>query len=88
MFALVQHLWERIMGGFLCVVGVRMRRNKRRVGFYADMFLCLERRRTGVLEPCNTITAYSFEERMKARQGRIYQSDHPQAPRARYGWPR
>lgn len=33
------------------------------------MFLCLLRRRIGVVEPCNTITACSFLIGMKARQG-------------------
>jgi hypothetical protein len=33
------------------------------------MFLCLERRRNGTLEPCNTITACSSEKRKKTRQG-------------------
>jgi hypothetical protein len=32
------------------------------------MLLCLERQRNGALGFCNTITAYSFEERMKSRQ--------------------
>lgn len=36
------------------------------------MFLCLLRRRTGTLEPCNTITAYSFfGVRMKFKAGKV-----------------
>ena len=52
----------------MCAFGVRLRRDEGRVRFYANMLLCLLRRRIGRVEPCNTITACSFSQSMKARQ--------------------